>query len=190
MKQDERTNLTKHKLSEVLKNKMKKKPVSKITVSELIKECDINRNTFYYHFESVYDLLKWTFEQEAIEVVKNFDLLVDYKEAIMFVMDYVENNEHMLKCVYDSMGKEELKRFFLKDFQDIVYIIIDGAAKEFEKDLDKDYREFLCLFYTEALAGLLTEWLCKGRIKDKNKNSEYLVKTIKLSMMGVISGLK
>ena len=49
---------TKKKLASALKQAMKKKPFGKITVSELIKTCGINRNTFYYHFEDIYALLK------------------------------------------------------------------------------------------------------------------------------------
>lgn len=49
---------------------MRRKPFSKITVSELIKTCNVNRKTFYYHFEDIYDLLKWMLEQEAVAVVR------------------------------------------------------------------------------------------------------------------------
>lgn len=40
--------------------------------------------------------------QEAIEVVKNFDLLVDYQDAFLFVFNYVEQNAYVLNCIYDS----------------------------------------------------------------------------------------
>lgn len=90
---------------------MKKKPLGKITVSEIITDCNVNRKTFYYHFEDIYDLLKWMLEQEAIEVVKNFDFLIDYEDAIKFVIKYVKENSHILNCAYDSMGRDELKRF-------------------------------------------------------------------------------
>lgn len=71
---------------------MKHKAFSKITVSELIKECDLNRKTFYYHFEDIYGLLKWMLEQEAFEVVKLFDLLTDFRDAFNFIFDYIEEN--------------------------------------------------------------------------------------------------
>ena len=78
MKQDQKTLNTKKALAASLKKFMKQKPLSKITVSQLISDCNVNRKTFYYHFEDIYDLLKWTLEEEAIEVVKQYDLLVDY----------------------------------------------------------------------------------------------------------------
>ena len=46
------------------KKAMEKKTLSKITVSELIAECNVNRKTFYYHFDDIYALLKWTLEEE------------------------------------------------------------------------------------------------------------------------------
>ena len=104
---------TKQSLAAALKKAMAKKPLSKITVSELVTTCNINRKTFYYHFTDIYDLLKWMMEQDAIEVVKNFDLLVNTEEAIRFVMDYVDQNHHIINCAYDSMGREEIKRFFI-----------------------------------------------------------------------------
>lgn len=86
MKHEVTTYNTKKSLAESLKKTMKTKVFSKITVSEIINDCGVNRKTFYYHFEDIYALLKWMFEEEAIEVVKHFDLLVNYEEAIRFVM--------------------------------------------------------------------------------------------------------
>ena len=68
---------TKKTLAESLKKIMKHKSFSKITVSEIISDCGLNRKTFYYHFEDIYALLKWILESEAIEVVKHFNLIVD-----------------------------------------------------------------------------------------------------------------
>ena len=59
MKQDEKSLSTKRALAASLKKLMEKKPLSKITVSEIISDCNVNRKTFYYHFQDIYDLLKW-----------------------------------------------------------------------------------------------------------------------------------
>ena len=80
MTHEETSMQTKRMLCASLKKIMKTKPFSKITVSELIKDCNLNRKTFYYHFEDIYGLLRWMLEQEAFEVVKQFDLLLDYTE--------------------------------------------------------------------------------------------------------------
>ena len=88
---------TKKMLSASLKKCMEKKSLSKVTVSEIIADCGVNRKTFYYHFENIYALLKWTLEAEAIDIVKQMDLVINTEEAISFVMDYVEENKHLIR---------------------------------------------------------------------------------------------
>ena len=68
---------TKRALAASLKKLMNKKPLSKITINEIVQDCGLNRNSFYYHFEDIYALFKWMLEQEAVEVVKQFDLVLD-----------------------------------------------------------------------------------------------------------------
>lgn len=155
MKQEEATLKTKSALAATLKEKTAKKPLSRITVSKLIEACNINRKTFYYHFEDIYALLKWTLEQEAIEVLKNFDLPVDAEEAINFVIDYIENNEYFVNCLYNSVGYSELKRFLYTDIIEIFSKAIENGAKKLGIKVDESFMRFLSDFYAEALTGLI-----------------------------------
>lgn len=146
---------TKTMLAGSLKRFMEKKPLGKITVSEIITDCNVNRKTFYYHFADIYDLLKWMLEQEAIEIVKGFDLLIDYEDAVSFVIDYVGKNAHILACAYDSMGRDELKRFFYNDFADITRSVVINSERQCGVTVGDEFRTFMCEFLTEATAGLL-----------------------------------
>lgn len=159
MKQEEATLKTKQTLAAALKEKMLKKSFSKITVSELIEACDINRKTFYYHFEDIYALLKWTFEQDAIEVLKGFDLLVNTEEAINFVLDYIGENKYFINCAYDSIGYSELKRFLYTDILEIFTGAIENGAKKLGISVSENFMRFLADFYTEALAGMILSML-------------------------------
>lgn len=165
---------TKKTLAASFKKQVIKKPFSKITVSEIINDCGVNRKTFYYHFEDVYALLKWTLEQEAIEVVKQFDLIVEYEEAILFVLDYIEKNDDFLRSIYHSVGRDELKRFFCTDFIGIVRSFIDNAEKAQGLSVPDDFKIFLSHFYTEALAGMMVEWIVDRSIRNREKTIQYI----------------
>lgn len=182
MKHEITTYNTKKSLAESLKKLMKIKPFSKITVSEIINDCGVNRKTFYYHFEDIYALLKWMFEEEAIEVVKHFDLLVDYEEAIRFVMRYVDENDYIISCAYDSIGRDEMKRFFYADFMGMVTSVIDAEESKLKMKIDPDFKEYVAKFYTEALSGMLIDW-AKNRDKhDREKIVGYLTTLIGLAL--------
>lgn len=186
MKQDQKTLNTKKALAASLKKFMKQKPLSKITVSQLISDCNVNRKTFYYHFEDIYDLLKWTLEEEAIEVVKQYDLLVDYPEVITFVMDYVEENQHILNCAYDSLGREGMKRFLYADFIGILSTLIEGIEQQENIHADAEFKQFLCEFYTEALSGILISWFHDPKGRDRDKTIQDILLILSTSLPNVL----
>ena len=52
--------ITKRALEASLKNMLLQKPLDKITINNIPKDCGINRMTFYYHFKDIYDLVEWS----------------------------------------------------------------------------------------------------------------------------------
>ena len=187
MTHEETSMRTKKALCQSLKELMKHKPFSKITVSELIRNCNVNRKTFYYHFEDIYGLLKWMLEQEAVEVVKQFDLLNNYEDAFLFVIDYVEQNSFFLNCIYDSVSRDELKRFFYHDFIGIMETLIRNMEQKQALVLDNDFRRFLCSIYTEGLVGIIVDLFQHPDLYDKEKLTSYLSVMISSSVPAVLA---
>ena len=65
--------ITKKKLAEALKELMQTTPFEKITISDISNQCDMHRQTFYYHFQDRYELLDWMLYNELISsFVENF----------------------------------------------------------------------------------------------------------------------
>ena len=174
MKNEEISYNTKKKFAKGLKKLMKEKSLSKISISEIVRVCDVNRKTFYYHFESLEDLFKWMLEDEAVHVVKEFDLSKDYKKAIFFVMDYLENNQVILNCAYDSIGSEGLKKFFYDDFFEVTSILIENIEKKLGYNCPDDYKNFLSKMYAGAIASIIIDYFSNDEILSKNKLSSYL----------------
>lgn len=190
MKNEDLSRRTKENLAAALKNAMEKKPLSKISVSELCNACDLNRKTFYYHFEDIYALLRWMLEEEAIEVVRNFDLLVNLEETIRFIMDYVENNKHIIICAYDSMGHEEIKRFFYNDFIGIISNAINMDEKQLGLHVEPQVKEFLSVFYTEASAGMLMDWIRNRHRKDREITIQNLLIVYRVTIPAALKAKK
>lgn len=166
---------TKKMLVASLKKFMVQKPLSKITVAEIVKDCNVNRNTFYYHFQDIYALLQWMLEEEAFEVVKQFDLINDFEKVVEFAIDYVDKNKYILNCAYDTMGREELKRFLYADFIGVANTMLEGVEKKAGAKLDEKKHRFLCEFYIEALASVLVNWFRGQSIWSREEVVQYIV---------------
>ena len=57
-------------ISGALKQLMTQKPLERITVAEIMDTCGMRRQHFYYYFTDIYDLLRWTFEKEALVLLQ------------------------------------------------------------------------------------------------------------------------
>lgn len=171
---------TKMLLANTLKDLLEKKSFSKVTVTEIITLSKVNRNTFYYHFEDIYDLLRWLLEQEAINIVKDYDSKDEIDMAINFTLSYIEKNRSFLKNILFSVGEKDLRRFFSKDFREIIGNFIKIDEEELGIKIDDQYRNVLTMYLTEAIAGLLIESLNKKYEISNAKITSY-IKTISTS---------
>lgn len=191
MKNEEISIKTKKHLSKTLKKLMLKKPLSKITISEIVRSADVNRKTFYYHFESINELFKWTLEEEAVHVVKNLDVKKDYKKAIEFVIEYIETNNDILNCAYDSMGREGLKEFFYDDFYEIAEKIVETIVEEMDEVVEDDFKDFLAKMYAGAIANMIIDYFSEKKNIDTQKIADYIMifmgSSIKASIEAYVS---
>ena len=177
---------TKKTLSSSLKKLMAHKPLAKISVTEIITDCGLNRKTFYYHFSDIYDLLKWTLEQEAVEVVKNFDLMSNTEEALVFIADYVDANSHILNCAYNSMGRDEMKRFFCTDFYGVILSVIEELEEGKGVATDPHYKEFIVKFFAGALAEVLIDYFQHKDKRNRDELIQYTIQVLKTSILSLI----
>ena len=153
---------TKHELAAALKEAMAQKALDKITISELTSACNIRRQSFYYHFEDIYDLLRWMFENEAVSLLRQQEGALLWKEGLLQLFRYLEENRAVCLCALRSMGRDHIKRFFEADIYAIIHLTIEQLADEIgvRSHLDSFVDvETLTHFYVVALAGIMESWL-------------------------------
>ena len=152
---------TKLLMAEALKKLIKDRPFSKITVQDIVAECNINRNTFYYHFENNYDLLSFTYEQEVQNIVESFHKAnASLPQVMDFVLDYIDKNIPLCQCAYESLGEQQLKIIFEKDLRVFVGAIIDFFAQESASKFSQDFKTFVGFSYTNLLSAQII-WYIK-----------------------------
>ena len=166
---------------------MRAKPFSKITVTEIVNDCGVNRKTFYYHFEDIYALLRWIFEEEAVNIIRKFYLLNDYDEAMEFIYEYISENQDLLRNAYDAFGSVELSSFFHMSFVGLNESLIESVEQKMHKRLPERTREYLCEFLTEASGGLLLNIISGNMHFDRSKDMMPVSSIIWASIVGVLT---
>ena len=79
---------TKQQLANALKSLMQTKPLEKITIKDIVIFCGVNRQTFYYHFKDIYDLLGWIYKTEAIDSISNCKTYKTWQQGTDTDKDY------------------------------------------------------------------------------------------------------
>jgi probable dihydroxyacetone kinase regulator len=176
---------TKQMLAASLKKAMVKKPLNKITISEIVNNCGVNRQTFYYHFKDINDLVEWIFRQEAVRLMNDHENFSTWQEGAYQILNYIQENEKICLCALNSQGHEYLKRFFYEDIRSIVLKIIRNSNEDLK--VDERYLNFLAHFYTMALAGVLESWLISP--SDKRESPEQLIDLVSMTVQGIFAML-
>lgn len=183
---------TKRMLADSLKRFMEQKPLSKITISEIIADCGVNRKTFYYHFTDIYDLVKWMFEQETVLFLEQFDFPNDTEAAIRYVLDYVDRNRHIVNCAYDALGRSEMRQFFYKDVYRMIGSSIEKLEQELQSFLTRERKDYIIRFFTEGMASMLIDYVQSPKKCDREAIIQHTVELLKVSIPHLIvtMGLK
>lgn len=163
---------TKQLLAEALKEEMNEKPFSKISISDICGKCDMNRQSFYYHFKDKYDLVNWIFDTEVSELgilsettvskllsrlsEYMYENIAFYKKA-MSIEGYGSFTEHFRSVVYesgerfirDNLHIEGEKEFQINLFSDAITLAFKRWLLTFNKMTPSEfmYQLNLCIEY-------------------------------------------
>jgi len=170
---------TKIKMGEALKELIKTKAFQKITVGDIVSSCVINRNTFYYHFENMYDLLYWTYEQEIQNIVVQFQTAnASITQAFNFILGYIDSNILLCQTAYESLGETELKNMFDRDLKLFLTSIIEFILEQQKLSVSDDFRDFLIFNFINMLGGQIVWYIKYNGQLDKPKFLEYIQTTL------------
>lgn len=151
---------TKQQLANALKNLMLTKSLEKITVKDIVTHCGVNRQTFYYHFKDIYDLLGWIYKTEAVGSILNYKTYETWQQGFLKIFQYVEDNKEFCMNTFHSMGRDHLEDFLHSEIFPLVLSVVNEISTEYP--VSEESKRFIADFYTFAFIGLLTSWMKTG----------------------------
>ena len=173
--------VTKRALVASLKNQLLKKPLDKVTISDITDDCGISRMTFYYHFKDIYDLIEWAFEEEASRILEGKKDYDTWQQGYLRIFEDLNANKPFIMNVYRSISREKVENYLYRITYDLLIHVINEKAKGMNvRDEDK---EFLANFYKYAFVGLVLDWI-KHDMKD---DPNIIVADLSVAIRGSVS---
>lgn len=149
---------TKQALAESFKKLMTKRRLEKITVKDIVEDCGVNRQTFYYHFHDIYDLMEWIFLDAADTMAEHLDY-GDWTTGLETLMDYLEENRILVLNAYHSVSHEVLADYIKKIIRPYVLRVVQTQAAGMDAPVPEEDVDFVTDIFNLAASGLIMEWI-------------------------------
>lgn len=167
---------TKKALAAALKKMMEVKPIDKITVKDLVELCGVNRQTFYYHFDDVYDLLEWVFEEDANATFPKEIVYDRWKADVVQWFRYLQDNSVFTLNVYNSNSRLYMLRYIKGRLHECIRgfaeIVAEGC------NIERQDFEFVVDFYANLAVGFLSQWMDLGMRLPKGITEEKILQVM------------
>lgn len=155
-----KSDATKVAMSNALKEQLKKKKLSKITINDIASACNISRMTFYYHFQDIYDLTEWTLEEAAGRVIGENRTYDSWQYGFEDLLEELQGNQVLILNIYRSMDREMIERYLLKKAESLLMPVVEQESHGLP--VNEENKRRVAIFYSYAFLGVLMEWVGKG----------------------------
>ena len=134
------------------------KSLDKITVKEIVNECGINRNTFYYYYKDIYDLLEYVVSTESKKIIEEDGNSKTFYDECMRAFDVMMKYKNALLHIYNSRSRSVIEKYLMAVTLNSENIEIN------EKNII-----FICDFYKYAVTGCTIEWIRSGMPEEREE---------------------
>lgn len=151
-----RTNNTKVLIAEAYIALTERKPIDKITVKDVVETCGITRQTFYYHYQDLLDVIEWIVSRGIDDLIARTIAAKSQREAIGVIVSSCQERPEFLERLFNSRRRQEAERIFFdgirRYFLEVLRRSPVAPRIRYASDL-----ETALTFYSCAITGVLIE---------------------------------
>lgn len=137
-----------------------KKRTKKLTVKDIVEECGITRQTFYYHFQDIPDLICYMMEQGSKELLENCLAQPTLEDKIRYLLSVALNAHPLIQRTISTSYQSELVPLLLEQFYSFFdQLTNESASSSLVSDsLTASQRKLLLRYHSLAFLGLVRTW--------------------------------
>lgn len=170
------TNDMKRKISQAYKELLSKKDSDKITVKDLISACEISRQTFYYHFKDIMDVLEWTMNDAMDTILSYSNKITDPEKFILWMIEDMYENRNVVLKICESKRIMMMQDKMIEAFMHLLAMLLKEKNKS--TNINIEDMETVLRFYASGATMLMLHKCIEGNV-DKEKLAHQLYQIAK-----------
>lgn len=183
--------ITKKVIAYSFKHLMKTKDFNKISITEIMMQAELRRQTFYDHFTDKYDLLAWLYHQEFTENVEHYIDYEPWPEILKRVLSYFEKNKLFYQKALAVTEQNSFDQFLTEHTHQFFITILE---KQEQPDLDLTSKTSstaysiseYSYFYAVGFTGIVKSWLLNNCREPIDDITDYLTVIIQHSIIQLL----
>lgn len=157
-------NFTKNAIRESFLKLLNERPLQQITVKDIVSDCGVNRNTFYYYFEDIPKLMEEIFTEDLEEIIRKYPTVEEMDDCIDEVINSALEHKKAVLHMYNSTNRELYEQYLWNVCDHAIGTYMDtilAGRKISESD------NFTIKKYLESFTfGMISNWLRSGMKDD------------------------
>lgn len=151
---------------------LNEKPYSSITVKDIVNRCQVNRNTFYYHFQDIPSLLEQTIKEWMDGIIQRCRASGSPIDCISALIQECAQKKNAILHIYRSVRQEDFLNFIDRLALYVIRSYVDSATAGLS--IRPEERKLLIRFYKCVFVGIALDWLRTGMKYDLMTSAELL----------------
>lgn len=135
-------------------------PADRITVSDLCRRCGIQRQTFYYHFADINQLVEAIYDRLGQEILEDNKTYDTWQEGLLDLMLYLQKNKPFVTATYHSSLRARLEPFLLQQTRHLLLGVVQELSEGYS--ISAEQQESIADFYKYGFVGTMLDWVSKG----------------------------
>lgn len=175
------------RLADAVKRLMETASLEKITVTQIVEEAGVARQTFYRNFRDKYDLVNWHFEQLAQRSFKLMGVSLTLREALIRKFEFLRQEKTFFTQAFRTSGCNSVEAY---DYECILGFYSAVLQKKlYCRELPGDVR-FLLELYCSGSIRMTVEWVEQGMARPIPELADLLIQAMPERLRGLLSELQ
>lgn len=157
-------NLTEKAIKASVLKLLNEKPINQITIKDIVEDCGINRNSFYYHFRDLPSLIEEMVTEQAETIISEYSSINSLEECIDAAISFAMTNRKAAMHIYNSVSRDVYEQYLWRVCEYTVNKYIESITANIK--ISPEDRKFIADFYKCACFGKILEWQSEGMKSD------------------------
>ncbi len=153
------------------------KPFEKITVRDIVEDCGLTRNTFYYYYQDIYDIVEDVFHRLINETIASAETADNWEEILDRAVDTLRGNKKLVHNLFLTSKSSELTAYLSKSIARLISHYLESIP-----DISESDKALLVRFCTNAFKGMFRDWIESGMEGDFAADIKRTIKLFVISM--------